>query len=96
VDNYNEMCVIVMYKLSVGHAKIFCDFFASTAGFRQNLAEFSTKPVGIQWPNFQKNRPNYRQIRPTIRLIRPNFVFPKICCSFRTSTAFLLNFSGFQ
>jgi hypothetical protein len=24
---------IVMYKLSVGHAKIFCYFFASTAGF---------------------------------------------------------------
>jgi hypothetical protein len=48
------MCVIVMYKLSVGHAKIFCDFFASTVGFRQNLVEFSAKPVGIRWPNFQK------------------------------------------
>jgi hypothetical protein len=41
-----------MYKLSVGHAKIFCDFFASTAGFQQNLAEFSAKPAGIWWPNF--------------------------------------------
>jgi hypothetical protein len=39
------MCVIVMYKLSVGYAKFFCDFFASTASFRQNLAEFSAKPA---------------------------------------------------
>jgi hypothetical protein len=30
-----------MYKLSVGHAKIFCDFFTSTAVFQQNLAELS-------------------------------------------------------
>jgi hypothetical protein len=46
------MCVIVMYKLSAGHAKIFCDFFASTAGFRQNSVEFSAKPIGIRWLNF--------------------------------------------
>jgi hypothetical protein len=39
------MCVIVMYKLSVGHAKIFYDFFASTTGFRQI------------WLNFLLNRP---------------------------------------
>jgi hypothetical protein len=39
------MCVIVMYKLSVGHAKIFCDFFASMASFRQNLAELSANSV---------------------------------------------------
>jgi hypothetical protein len=38
----------MMYKLSVGHAKIFCDFFASTTDFRQNSAEF---------PNFLLNRP---------------------------------------
>jgi hypothetical protein len=63
------MCVIVMYKLSVGHAKISCDFFTLTAGFRQNLAEFSAKPAGIRWPKFQKIRSNYRQIRPVIRLI---------------------------
>jgi hypothetical protein len=25
-------------------------FFASTAGFQQNSAEFSAKPAGIQWP----------------------------------------------
>jgi hypothetical protein len=64
------MCVIVMYKLSVGHAKIFYDFFASTVGFRQNSAEFSTKLAGIRWPDFQKkNWSNYQQIRPIIRLI---------------------------
>jgi hypothetical protein len=70
------MCVIVMYKLSVGHTKIFCDFFASMTGFRQNSAEFFTKPAGIRWPN-------YRQIRPIIRLIRPNFVVPKFPCATR-------------
>jgi hypothetical protein len=31
--------------LSVGHAKIFCDFFASMASFRQNLAELSANSV---------------------------------------------------
>jgi hypothetical protein len=61
----------MMYKLSVGHAKIFCDFFASTAGFRQNSAEFSAKPAGIRWPNFQK-------IWPIIQLIRLNFVVLKL------------------
>jgi hypothetical protein len=90
------MCVIVMYKLSVGHAKIFYGLFASTAGFRQNSVEFSAKPAGIRWPNFSKIQPNYRQIRLIIRLIRPNFVVPKFFCSFRTSTAFRLNFLGFQ
>jgi hypothetical protein len=83
------MCVIVMYKLSVGHAKIFCDFFASTAGFRQNSIEFSAKPAGIRWLNFQK-------IRPIIRLIQPNFIVPKFPCSFRASTSFRPNFSDFQ
>jgi hypothetical protein len=90
------MCVIMMYKLSVGHAKIFYDFFASTAGFRQNSAEFSTKSAGIQWLLFQKNRLNYRQIWPIIRLIRPNFIVPKFSCYFHTSTAFRPNFLGFQ
>jgi hypothetical protein len=85
-----------MYKLSVGHAKIFCYFFASTAGFRQNSAKFSAKPAGIRWLNFRKNRPNYRQIRPIIRLLRPNFVVPNFSCSFCTSTAFRPNFSDFQ
>jgi hypothetical protein len=41
-----------MYKLSVARAKIFCDFFASTADFRQNSVEFFAKPAGIRWPNF--------------------------------------------
>jgi hypothetical protein len=63
------MCVIVMYKLSVGHAKIFYDIFASTADFRQNSAEFSAKPAGIRWPNFLKIWPNYWQIWPIIRLV---------------------------
>jgi hypothetical protein len=62
-------------------------FFASTAGFRQNLAEFFAKPSDIQWPN-------YRQIWPIIWLIRPNFVFPKFSYSF--STAFRPNFPGLQ
>jgi hypothetical protein len=78
-----------MYKLSVGHAKKFCGFFASTAGFQKSSAEFSAKPAGIRWSNFWK-------IRPIIRLIRPNFVFSKFSCSFRTSTAFQPNFLGFQ
>jgi hypothetical protein len=90
------MCVIVMCKLSVGHAKIFCDFFASAGGFRQNSAEFSAKPAGIRWPNFRQIRPNYRQIRPIIRLIQPNFVVLKFSSSFRTSTAFRPNFPSFQ
>jgi hypothetical protein len=42
------MGVIVMYKLSVDHTKIFYDFFSSTVGFRENSAEFSAKPAGIQ------------------------------------------------
>jgi hypothetical protein len=46
------MCVIMMYKLSVGHAKNFYDYFASTTSFRQNLAEFSAKPAGIRWLDF--------------------------------------------
>jgi hypothetical protein len=85
-----------MYKLSVVHAKIFCDFFASTADFRQNSAEFSAKPTGIWWLNFQKSWPNYQQIQPIIQLIRPNFIVPNFSCYFRTSTAFRLNFLGFQ
>jgi hypothetical protein len=89
------MCVIVMYKLSVDHAKIFCDFFDSTAGFRQNSVEFSAKPTDIRL-NFQKIQPNYRQIRPIIRFIQLNFVVPKFSYSFRTSTAFQPNFPGFQ
>jgi hypothetical protein len=79
----------MMYKLSVGHAKIFYDFFTSTAGFRQNSIEFSAKPAGIRWPNFQK-------IWSIIRLIRPNFVVLKFSYSFRTSTAFRPNFPSFQ
>jgi hypothetical protein len=90
------MCVIMMYKLSVGHTKIFYDFFASTADFRQNSAKFSTKLAGIRWPNFQKNWLNYRQIRLIIRLIRPNFIVLKFSCSLRMSTAFQPNFLGFQ
>jgi hypothetical protein len=82
------MCVIVMYKLSVGYAKFFCDFFASTASFRQNSAEFSAKSAGNRLPNFQK-------IRPIIRLIRPNFVCPKIFCFFHTSVVFSAEFSRF-
>jgi hypothetical protein len=83
------MCVIVIYKLSVGHAKIFCDFFTSTTDFRQKSVEFCAKPVGIRWPN-------YHQIRPIIRLIWPNFVFPNFFCYFRTSTAFRPNFFDFN
>jgi hypothetical protein len=79
----------MIYKLSVGHAKIFCDFFASTIDFRQKSVEFCAKPVGIRWPN-------YRQIRPIIRLIWPNFVFPNFFCYFRTSTAFRPKFSDFN
>jgi hypothetical protein len=79
-----------MYKLSVGHAKIFYDFFASLAGFRQNSAEFFAKPAGNRLPKFQKNRPNYRQIRPIIRLIRPNFVFLKISSQLQFDGIFLI------
>jgi hypothetical protein len=63
-----------MYKLSVGHAKIFCNFFASMAGFWQNSVEFPAKPAGNRLPNFQKNW--------------LNFIFPKIPYSFRTLAAF--------
>jgi hypothetical protein len=45
-----------MYKLSVAHSKIFCDFFASTVGFRQNSVKFPTKPAGNRLPNFLKIR----------------------------------------
>jgi hypothetical protein len=85
----------MMYKLSVGHIKIFCGFFASTVGFRQNSTEFFAKPAGNRWPNFQKIQPNYRQIRSIIWLIRPNFVFSKIFYSFHMSTVFQSNFSKF-
>jgi hypothetical protein len=43
-----------MYKLSVGNAKKIYDFFASTPGFRQNLAEFPAKPADNRLLNFQK------------------------------------------
>jgi hypothetical protein len=90
------MCVIVMYKLSVSHAKIFYDFFASSAGFRQNSAEFFAKPAGNRLPKFQKNRLNYRQIRPIIRLIRPNFVFLKISSQLQFDRIFLIFPDFFQ
>jgi hypothetical protein len=83
------MCVIMMYKLSGGHFKIFCDFFTPMADFRQNSVEFSAKPAGIRWPN-------YRQIWLIIRLIRPNFIVLKFFCFFCMSTAFQPNFSDFQ
>jgi hypothetical protein len=71
-------------------------FFALTAGFWQNSAEFSAKSVGIRWSNFWKIRPNYQQIRSIILFIQPNFIVPKFFCFFRTSTTFRLNFPGFQ
>jgi hypothetical protein len=43
-----------MYKLSIDHAKISYDFFASTVNFWQNLTEFSAKPTGIGCRIFEK------------------------------------------
>jgi hypothetical protein len=74
-----------MYKLSVGHVKIFCNFFASTTGFQQNSAEFSAKSAGNRLLNFQK-------IQLIIRLIQLNFIFLNFFCSFRTSATIQPNF----
>jgi hypothetical protein len=82
------MCVIVMYKLSVGYAKFFCDFFASMASFRQNSAEFSAKLAGNRLPNFQK-------IRPIIRLIGRISYVQKFSVSFTHQLYFRPNFPDF-
>jgi hypothetical protein len=44
-DNLNEIYVIVMYKLSVGHTKIFCDFFLQRPIFDKIGSNFL-----LNWP----------------------------------------------
>jgi hypothetical protein len=87
------MCIIVMYKLSVGHAKILYSFFASMAGFRQNSAEFSAKPAGIRWPknsvelsaNSADNSTEFHSFKILLFLSHVNCISDKF---FRFSTNF--------
>jgi hypothetical protein len=43
VDNWNEMCVIMMYKFSGCHVNKFCCFFASNDRFSRKVGRFFAK-----------------------------------------------------
>jgi hypothetical protein len=52
VDNCNEICVIVMYKFSGGHAKNLCYFLLQITSFLQKSTDFPLNLAKIRWPIF--------------------------------------------
>jgi hypothetical protein len=88
VDNCNEICVIVMYKFSGGHAKNLCYFFASNNRFSTKVDRFSAKSGQDSVADFLWNLSD-------LLVSLADFSFHECSCSFHAQNDFRLNFTEF-